>query len=849
MKKIITLVLLHFTLFLLAQPGTIDSSFNTLDNGSGVGIGADQYIYKMAIQQDGKILINGGFTTFNGIPQKGISRLNTDGPLDNSFLLNEITGSISTALIQADGKIIIGGSFTSINNTPRENIARLNTDGTLDTSFDPGTGANNTVFTIAKQSDDKIIISGNFTTYNGISQNRIARLNTDGSLDASFNTGTGADNSLNAILIQSDGKILVGGTFFTSFNGTSQNGIARLNTDGSLDTSFTIGTGGNSGVESIALQTDGKIIIGGSFTIFNDISQNRIARLNADGSLDTSFNIGTGTNSSIETVSIQTDGKIIIAGSFNVYNGTSRNGIARLNIDGSLDISFLVGSGTGNGNVARNRVYCSAILPDGKIIIGGDFTSYNGTLQNRIARLNADGSLDSTFNPSTAANDTVLTTSIQSDGKSIIGGYFSTYNGVLRNRIARLHLDGSVDASFNFTADFNYTKITATALQQNGKIIVLGTFSNDSGQLFDRIFRLNSDGSLDTSFKSFSGEASTPLLETIVIQSDDKILLGGDFDAINLDDINSVTLSKIARLNSDGTIDTSFDSSVGINSVGYVNSIALQPDGKIIVGGFFLSYNNVDRRRIARLNTDGSLDSSFNPGIGVGNGEVNSISIQSDGKIIIVGNFTNYNNISRNRIARLNPDGSLDTNFNLGTGASSRIVSTSIQPDDKIIIGGYFTSYNGIARSGIARLNADGSLDTGFNVGTGVNAGVATTSIQSDGKILVGGYFTNYNGFGKNRIARINGDDNSLSISETKNVFNSFKIYPNPSSGLFYVKGFLETAILSKVEVKNSLGQSLISVTNFDSNQALNLNNYANGMYFIQITNENKTATFKVLKQ
>ena len=848
MKKIITISFLFSILFINAQPGTIDPTFNPTDNGSGAGIGADEYVYSMVIQQNGKIIINGGYTTYNGSPQKSISRLNTDGTLDNGFTISEITGLITTALIQADGKIIIGGSFTSINSTPRKNIARLNADGTLDTSFISGTGANQTVFKIVTQIDGKIIISGDFTTYNGVSRNRIARLNIDGSLDTTFDPGTGANGRIIPIAIQSNEKIIIGGDF-TTVNSITRNRIAQLNSDGSLDTSFDPGTGLNSGSNSIAVQLDGKIIIGGSFTAFNDISQNRITRLNADGSLDTSFNIGIGTNSTVNAISTQSDGKIVIGGTFTTYNGVSRNGIARLNTDGSLDTSFSVRSGTGNGNVTSNSVYCSAILPDGKIIIGGDFTSYNGTLQNRIARLNADGSLDSTFNPSTAANDTVLTTAIQSDGKSIIGGFFSTYNGVLRNRIARLHLDGSVDASFNFTADFNYTKITATALQQNGKIIVLGTFSNVSGQLFDRIFRLNSDGSLDTSFKSFSGEASTPLLETIVIQSDDKILLGGDFDAINFDDINSVTLSKIARLNSDGTYDTSFDSSVGINSVGYVNSIALQPDGKIIVGGFFQSYNNVDRGKIARLNTDGSLDSSFNPGIGVGNGEVNSISIQSDGKIIIVGNFIDYNNISRNRIARLNPDGSLDTNFNLGTGASSRIVSISIQPNDKIIIGGYFTSYNGIARSGIARLNADGSLDTSFNVGTGVNSVVATTSIQSDGKIMVGGYFTNYNGFGKNRIARINGDDNSLSISETKNIFNSFKVYPNPSSGLFYVKGLLETAILSKVEVKNSLGQSLISVTNFDSNQALNLNNYANGMYFIQITNENKTATFKVLKQ
>ena len=844
MKKIITLTLLLSALFIYAQPGSIDPTFNPTDNGSGAGIGADEYVYSMAIQQNGKIIINGGYTTYNGSLQKSISRLNTDGTLDNSFTINEITGLITTTLIQADGKIIIGGSFTSINNTPKKNIARLNADGTLDTSFISGTGANQTVFKIITQIDGKIIISGDFTTYNGVSRNRIARLNIDGSLDTTFDLGTGANGRIIPIAIQSNEKIIIGGDF-TTINGITRNRIAQLNTDGSLDTSFDPGTGLNSGSNSIAVQLEGKIIIGGNFTTFNDISQKQITRLNADGSLDTSFNIGIGTNSTVNAISTQSDGKIVIGGTFTTYNGISRNGITRLNTDGSLDTSFSVGSGTGNGNVTSNRVYCSAILTDGKIIIGGDFTSYNGTFQNRIARLNSNGSLDSTFNPSTAANNAVLTTAIQADGKSIIGGHFSTYNGVLRNRIARLNLDGSVDTSFNFTADFNYTKITATALQQNGKIIVLGSFTNDSGQLFDRIFRLNTNGSLDTSFLSTSGEASTPLLKTIVIQSDDKILLGGDFTSYR-----DIPRSKIARLNADGTLDTGFDSSIGISNAGYVNSVAIEPDGKIIVGGFFSDYNGNARNKIARLNANGSLDtSSFNSGFGVGNGEVNSISLQSDGKIIIVGNFLDFNSTSRNRIARLKADGSLDTNFNLGTGASSRVVSISIQPDDKIIIGGYFTSYNGIARSGIARLNADGSLDTGFNVGSGVNSIVATTSIQSDGKIVVGGYFTNYNGFGKNRIIRINGNTNTLSISESNNIFNSFMVYPNPSSGLFYVKTTLESTILSKVEVKNSLGQTLLSKANFDPNQALNLNNYANGLYFIQITSENKTATFKVLKQ
>jgi uncharacterized delta-60 repeat protein len=219
--------------------------------------------------------------------------------------------------------------------------------------------------------------------------------------------------------------------------------------DGSNDLSFNadkinLGDGPNSTIQTTAIQADGKIIIGGFFTSYNGTAINRIARLNADGSLDTGFNPGMGANNTITTTAIQADGKIIIGGGFTSYNGTAINLIARLNADGSLDTSFNPGTG------ANSAITTTAIQADGKIIIGGAFTSYNGTAINRIARLNADGSLDTGFNPGMGANNTISTTAIQADGKIIIGGAFTSYNGtVARNRIARLNADGSLDTGFN----------------------------------------------------------------------------------------------------------------------------------------------------------------------------------------------------------------------------------------------------------------------------------------------------------------------------------------------------------------------------------------------------------------
>jgi uncharacterized delta-60 repeat protein len=358
------------------------------------------------------------------------------GDLDTSF--NPATSSyVATSALQVDGKIIIGGDFTTVSGTAINRIARLNVDGSLDSSFNPGSGANHYVMSSALQADGKIFIAGDFTTVNGVVRNRIARLNVDGSLDSSFNPGTGANNVVRAIALQIDGKILIGGNF-TTFNGASAM-LIRLNADGSVDASFNYSSFVGS-IKTIALQTDGKIIVGGG----------GITRLNTDGSLDASFNTGMGANSSVEAIVVQADGKILIGGYFTAVNGVTRNFIARLNADGSLDSSFNPGTGP------NLTVEVIAVQANGKVVIGGAFWLVNAIFRSRIARLNADGSLDTSFHPGTGANNNVSTIALQTDGKIIIGGDFITVNGVARSRIARIHSgdsdgDGIQDAADQFS--------------------------------------------------------------------------------------------------------------------------------------------------------------------------------------------------------------------------------------------------------------------------------------------------------------------------------------------------------------------------------------------------------------
>ena len=299
------------------------------------------------------------------------------GDLDLGFNPDANDAVASTAM-QPDGKILIGGSFTIVGGTARNRIARLNADGTLDTSFDPN--ADGGISSMAVQPDGKILIGGSFTTLGGTARNRVARLNADGTLDTSFDPN--ADRDISSMAVQPDGKIVIGG-YFTTVGGTARNQIARLNADGTLDTSFDPNADG--GILSTAIQTDGKIVIGGSFTTVDGTARNRIARLNADGTLDPSFNpdVVGGYRSSVYSTTFQADGKILIGGDFTTVGGTARNLIARLNADGTLDTGFNPGVVGG----FRPIVYSATEQADGQILVAGSFITMGGINHEGIARL------------------------------------------------------------------------------------------------------------------------------------------------------------------------------------------------------------------------------------------------------------------------------------------------------------------------------------------------------------------------------------------------------------------------------------------------------------------------------
>ena len=684
----------------LNPDGSLDTSFNP---------GANGIVSALEVQADGKILVGGSFTMLGGggtgtTPRSRIGRLNPDGSLDSTFDPGA-DKSVYDFAVQADGKILVVGAFSTLGGggtgtTPRSVIGRLNANGSLDTSFNPEVGGI-WAYSLAIQPDGKILVVGQISALG--SHGGFCRINADGSTDASFNPGT--SHIPFAVAVQPDGKILVAGDFDTLGGGgegtTPRSNIGRLHADGSVDMSFN--PGADSVIYTLVMQADGKILVGGAFTTLGGggtgtTPRNHIGRLNRDGSLDTSFDPGAN-DASVSTLAVQADGKILAGGSFTTLGGggtgtTTRNRIGRLNADGSLETDFNPG--------ADGTVSAIAVQPDGKILVGGYFTTLGGGLTGSIeryyiGRLNTDGSVDTSFEP--GANNIVSAIAVQPDGRILVGGYFTTLGGggagtITRNYIGRLNADGTVDTSFDPGAD---AYVYGLAVQPDGKILVGGFFSTLGGGGTgtvprNYIGRLNSDGSIDPSFDPGANRD----VVTLSVQADGKILVAGEFTKLGGGGAGTITRNRIGRLNADGSIDQDFNP--GANDA--VFALAAQPDGKIVVGGRFTTIGGggtgtITRNRIGRLNADGSCDLTFNPGA---NGLVSALAVQASGRILVAGDFATLGGGStglnpRSYIGRLNANGSLDTSFD--PGADDNVYALALQADGEILVGGNFNTLGG----------------------------------------------------------------------------------------------------------------------------------------------------------
>ena len=725
-------------------PGALDTTYRAHDLGNALGDGTDQKVFCAAMRPDGRMLLGGQFQNVNGGYQRMLGSLNVDGTRDTSFVPTDLPSTWSPKIVhrmalQPDGMLLVAGRFNRC-------IHRMQVSGKVDSTFITGAGCEGGSppegLALALQPDGKVLIGGRFTSFNGTPVVNLVRLNANGTLDATFNTGSGLNGDVTGLALQLDGKIVVVGRFTNCWGSAGR--MVRLNGNGTLDPTFQASPGADNDILNVLLRADGSLLIHGAFYTVNGTSAPYFCRITSTGSVDPAFVPDPGVaNFSIRTITEQADQRLLLATNYSA---------ARLMSDGTLDTTFHAPVLSQEPSYTRT-IEVLQQWPDGRIFIGGAFVSVDGTSANNVALLNADGSLDASFNTPYGFNNVVMALSVLADGSVVVNGVFNgidgtptnTYNQLFSGSVARLTPEGEVDTAFTPYGAFGLHP--SQAIQPDGKIVV-GAF---------RIARLNADGTLDAAFPN-GPLPYNDLIYDIEVQPDGKILLCG-----HLSGFGGVSSQGLVRLNDDGTVDASLNVGTGFPMTTNVQSMALQPDGRIVLAGGFTSYNGTPVNYFCRVMPDGALDTSFHIGTGP-NSTTRLVELFPDGRILVGGSFTYFNGAPAKTLVLLHPNGSIDTTFVNETSVLLPDGGPLLRydPIGKILYGTYtMPGY-------LMRLNLDGSVDPTFDIGSGANSLIRDLIVQPDTTYLIGGGFTSYDGVGRNRIARIHGGHSEKTVVNVK---------------------------------------------------------------------------------
>jgi uncharacterized delta-60 repeat protein len=363
---------------------------------------------------------------------------------------------------------------------------------------------------------------------------------------------------------------------------------------------------------------------------------------------------------------------------------------------GEVNPRFDTGSGLSSPN-PPTAALAIAVPGDGnKSVVSGYFTEYQGKRAPGLIRLKGNGKRDKSFKPGSGPDGPVTSIVPLNDGKLLIGGNFTTYGGQAVGNIARLNADGSLDTSYQ-PAGFN-DQVSAMALLRNGSLLVAGFFTSYGSQaVTGGLVKLKPDATLDTSFAA-PADLQPGSVQSLLKLKNGKALVGGTFPSYG-----PSSGGGLVQVNSDGSVDSEFDVGSGFgSSVGGVYSMQKYRRG-FLIGGSFSQYDDIRAVNLVHVGDNGWLSKLFSTGKGF-DGQVNSVSIQPNNRVVVVGNFKNYRGKKASGIVRLKKDGVRDKSFKTGKGFNGSVSESALRPDGTVLVGGFFSKYNKQRAGGLVGL-------------------------------------------------------------------------------------------------------------------------------------------------
>lgn len=604
-------------------------------------------------------------------------------------------------------------------------------DGLVDPSLQGPALSSGSVSQILPRIDGSLLVQGSFSTFNGLRTGSNARILADGSVGSAFVQlpGVGPE-SIYGLLLPASANDL-----WLLYPGEPLWLLYRLNAQGVPVASIDPWESFGAVFDTIAPAPNGDLYAGGDFTYYSGFADyNYLLRLRPDLTLDATFY--TYTDARVREVLVQPDGNLLIAGDLgSVGNQSAPGHYLRLLANGQPDPSFTPGIGAGPSAIPKPLMVDSQGRSYWTSQIGVQLTSFNGEPRNHLVRLLPNGSVDLTFNAQLPLRAGVSAVRETSDGKLLVAGFFDSIGGGSRSNVARLTDSGALDASFN-AGPMGTGSVEALAPAPGGGWYLGGGFAAVQGMARGAIARVDASGALDATFVPNPGAAGgSPEIRAVLPLPDGRLLVGGGFTSL----APGVPGTGILRVLANGTLDPTF--STGPQpQVGSVSSIVRLPDGRLLVSGGFREMGGQPRNNIARLFPDGSLDPTFDPGAGFSAAPL-GIRVLSDGSVVAVGAFREYDGLPAPGIIRLTADGARHPAFNAGSGfaASNSVSAFAVGPGDRIVAVGNLTNYAGIPRMRAVEILPTGAVSNSALGTTNIlQSGLGSVAISPSGATFVG---------------------------------------------------------------------------------------------------------------